>query len=236
MPGSGSVRVMSKLSSGHVPREHRTPSMARRWRSIPVVPAPGASATDQLRGEAAAWRARESVEAQGAWALSRWKCAGWSLAMPILIVAVTWFVLAFGYLEPPATAPDPEQQAFQNTLVAITVGIVFGVFSLIVVLEFGRLALFGGGFTALPDGLHFRFGRRRLAFDWADVREVAVERRSASTVLVIRFRDGGIRWPRAMTLYSSTTDTLCISAQLFADPAEGIAAGIRAAREHYLRP
>jgi hypothetical protein len=158
-----------------------------------------------------------------------------AVAGPTVVLAVTWVVMAAGGPSS-STAADPEQRAFEDALLVVVVAAIFGLLALLTAWEFGRLALFGGGLYATPDGLTLRFGHAVREFTWDEVGSAAVGRDRSGTVIVIRFREGGIRWPRAMSFSSSDTETLCLYAGIFANRADGIVKGIRAARARFRSP
>lgn len=226
------VRAKERARDLRVRLRKRASVVGARPDLPPPPPAAVPGADPQLGAEAVAWHARTGVDARLAWEISRWKCAAWAAAGPVLVVVVTWFAMAAGYGSW-STAADPEQRAFEDALLIVVVAAVFGMFSLVVAWEFGRLALFGGGLFATPDGLTLRFGRAVREFTWAEIRSAKVDQRRSGTVIVVRFREGGIRWPRAISFSSSDTDTMCITALVFADPADGIVKGIHAARVRF---
>jgi hypothetical protein len=105
--------------------------------------------------------------------------------------------------------------------------------------DYGRLALWGGGFTVLPEGLEFRFAWHRIVFPWPELDRVGAEPIDfgyaitdpvVARCLVIRFNTGAHSWPRSMTLAKSGRDRLVVSASILSGSLDSVAAGINDAR------
>lgn len=178
----------------------------------------------------------EGGVAEAIWTVSRGKCAFAAIAMPLIFGGATAYALAVGVHVDTA---DPSQRAFQQTLVTIAVVAIVALVALVAGREYALLAVFGGGLSAMPEGLRFQFGRTRMLFRWSTIKSVRVERRrtwkgTSWEVLALRFGGRGFRWPSAFALWSSKPTCLCISTYFLADRAEIVASGIAAARDGFI--
>jgi hypothetical protein len=195
-----------------------------------VEPSRGAnSEVGPFAAEVQAWRANQRSGMSDTWEVSRRKCAVWAALIPVLVMAIIAAVLHFTVV-----AGDPEQQS----LVFAAVTAFWLGFSLLFAREFALLAIFGGGLSAMPEGLRFWFGRRSMLLPWSDIESVAVEQRTDTKgrpyeVLAIRFLEGDYRWPWAFSLWSSKPYRLCISPYILAEPAQVVADGLAASLDQH---
>jgi hypothetical protein len=178
---------------------------------------------DAGRGEMVELRREEPRS----WDVSRARCTMFAVGAPLGLVAVTALVLAF--LRPPDEAAGDVDRGLVEAVVWAMVAVV----SVVAVREFVVLAMFGGGLTAAPEGLEFRWGRRTMLFPWFAFGGAAVESRSSGRggydILAVRFLGTGYRWPRAISLWFTEPTCLCITPQIMARPAARIALELEAA-------
>jgi hypothetical protein len=174
----------------------------------------------------ALFRHRLGEQARTSWRVRRIKCALIALFTAPACVAV--FLVAANFTLRRTDVVGP--------VALITMIVLWALF----LPDLGRLALWGGGLRALPEGLEFRFAWNRQVFPWAEIDGVTVEtidfggwwstRPTSGRYLMIRFNSGLHVWPASMALARSRPDRLNISVSILPAPIETVAADINAAR------
>jgi hypothetical protein len=168
------------------------------------------------------------------WDVSRTRCSMFAVGIPVALIAATALALAF------ALPPVEGGEEANRRLAEVIAWVLVAVFIVLAVREYVVLALFGGGLTAAPVGLEFRWGRRTMLFPWSIVQGAAVESRSSGRgsydVLAIGFLGTGYRWPRAFSLWFTKPTCLCISPMVLARPARQIATELEVAQAQFAQP
>ncbi len=170
------------------------------------------------------WR---TVPASGGAVAQRWVASRTRIVVTFvgLIIAalVTAVVCSTGLVR--TRQGDPLNQDWVIPIVLV----IFAPF----MVEFIDLLALGIEVSASPDGLGFRFGRRRFLYRWSTVAGITAGTISAGvrpySVLQIDFLGPGYRPPLAWNLWGSSRTSLRINGWYFPGIA-GVAAGLEAAR------
>jgi hypothetical protein len=188
----------------------------------------GDDGMDAIRAEIAAVLAGEP--GRTSWEFSRPKCALMALAMPpltgIIVAAVILVPGLFG------SRADIAPDAAVPAAVALGLG-TFVAVGVWMYLEAGIVLVHGGGFTATPSGLTFRYGRDAWLLPWPEIGDIRVTTVTTtgrdSSAVEIRLLTGDHHWPFRSVLWGSKDDLLRVSTYVLGTPPDATAAGINAA-------
>jgi hypothetical protein len=190
----------------------------------------GAAATDPLKAEVASLFT--DVHGARSWPMSRARCGAMTVGVPILAAAI--FSVVMVVITGSEHAVSSDEALRLGILLAIGSFLVTG---LLMFVEVGQVAVWGGGIAAGPDGLAIHFGRERFHVDWHEVQGADLidvdpwwsTRTRSETFLEIRFVAGDHEWPRATVFWGSNERRLRIWPSLFPSTTPLIVAGINAA-------
>jgi len=194
----------------------------------------GFADTESLQAEAAALFT--DVHDARSWPMSRAKCGAIAIYVPVMMAMVPAIVAVLG-IQGSGTPVD-----WTPGLVLVAGVVLFVVAGLWVFVEYGQVAVWGGGIAAGRDGLAIRYGRDRWEFGWPDVEGAALVEMSTwssertVTVLEIRFAVAGQAWPFRAIFWGSNDRRLRISPTLFPGTTPLIVAGITAALDEARTP